>query len=150
MIISASRRTDIPAFFGDWFMNRIRAGYFLQNNSTGVKQQKIISLMPEDVDCFVFWSKYPAPFLKNLEPLDKRGYRYYFQYTLNDYPLCFEPHLPILSERTDVFKRLSEKSARRGLSGATTPSLSAATTPLSTISNVLPVLLSCWRITPKG
>ena len=109
MIISASRRTDIPALFGDWFMHRIRAGYFLENGPMGVKQQKIISLMPEDVDCFVFMTKYPAPFLKNLELLDKRGYRYYFQYTLNDYPLCFEPHLPPLSERTEVFKRLSEK-----------------------------------------
>ena len=109
MIISASRRTDIPAFYGEWFMNRVKAGYFLQVNPMNKKQQKIVSLLPEDVDCFVFWSKNPAPFLKNLSALDEKAYKYYFQYTINDYPLIFEPRLPALTARTEDFKRLSEK-----------------------------------------
>ncbi len=109
MIISASRRTDIPAFYGEWFMNRIKAGYFLRVNPVNRKQQKLISLFPEDVDCFVFWSKDPSPFLKNLEELDERAFKYYFQYTLNDYPLIFEPRLPDLLARTETFKRLSNK-----------------------------------------
>ncbi len=109
MIISASRRTDIPAFYVKWFMNRIRAGYFLRVNPMNTKQQKIISLLPEDVDCFVFWSKYPAPFLECLQILDDMAYRYYFQFTVNDYPLIFEPRLPDITTRTEIFKRLSEK-----------------------------------------
>jgi DNA repair photolyase len=108
MIISASRRSDIPAFYGEWFMNRVKTGYFLRVNPINKKQQKIISLLLEDVDCFVFWSKYPAPFLKNLAALNEWGYKYYFHYTINDYPLIFEPRLPGLEIRTDTFKRLSE------------------------------------------
>ncbi len=109
MIISASRRTDIPAFYGEWFMSRIRAGYFLRVNPINKKQQKAISLLPENVDCFVFWSKNPSPFLKYLGALDQKGYKYYFQYTLNDYPLIFEPRVPDLAARTKTFKQLSDK-----------------------------------------
>jgi len=108
MIISASRRTDIPAFYGEWFMNRVNEGFFLRVNPMNLKQQKIISLRPADVDCFVFWSKNPSPFLKNLKTLDERGYNYYFQFTVNDYPSIFEPRLPAVSVRTEIFKKLSE------------------------------------------
>ncbi len=108
MIISASRRTDIPAFYGEWFMNRVNEGYFLRVNPMNPKQQKIISLRPAEVDCFVFWSKDPSLFLKNLKTLDERGYNYYFQFTVNDYPGIFEPRVPPVSVRTEIFKKLSE------------------------------------------
>ncbi|SES94765.1 DUF1848 domain-containing protein [Paenibacillus sp. NFR01] len=109
MLISASRRTDIPAFFGEWFMGRIRDGYFDRINPFNSHQVKRISLLPDDVDAIVFWTKNPKPFLKHLDELDSRGYRYYFQFTLNDYPPEFEPNLPNISARIDTFKKLSER-----------------------------------------
>ncbi len=108
-IISASRRTDIPAFFADWFMNRIRAGYFHSVNPFNAKQVKVVSLAPQDVDAIVFWTKNPKPLLPHLDELDKRGYRYYFQFTLNPYGEIFEPHVPPLAERIAVFRELSRR-----------------------------------------
>ena len=61
MILSASRRTDIPAFYGDWLMNRLRAGFLLVRNPRNPRQVSRIDLSPENVDCIVFWTKNPAP-----------------------------------------------------------------------------------------
>lgn len=107
MIISASRRTDLPAFYGEWFANRIKAGYFYRINPYNPNQVKGFSLLPEDVDAFVFWTKNPRPFFKQLDLIEARGYHYLFHYTLNDYPSVFEPGVPSLSERIDAFKALS-------------------------------------------
>ncbi|GGG00761.1 DUF1848 domain-containing protein [Paenibacillus aceti] len=109
MIISASRRTDIPAFFGDWFMKRIEAGYFHRVNPFNTKQVSGFSLKPEDVDMIVFWTKNPRPFMRHLATLDAKGYNYYFQFTLNDYPSEFEPNLPTLDSRVEVFQKLSRQ-----------------------------------------
>ncbi|ABB15939.1 DUF1848 domain-containing protein [Carboxydothermus hydrogenoformans] len=108
-IISASRRTDIPAFYGEWFMNRIREGYFIFKNPYNAKQMSKISLRPEDVTAIVFWTKNPAPFMKYLDELQDRGYRFYFQYTLNGYGPEMEPFLPSVEKRIKTFKKLSEK-----------------------------------------
>ncbi|NVN89243.1 MAG: DUF1848 domain-containing protein [Desulfuromonadales bacterium] len=108
-IISVSRRTDIPAFFSEWFMKRIRAGFFHRLNPFNSHQVRRISLEPDNVDAIVFWSKNPQPLLKYLTELDQRGYCYYFQFTLNSYDSCFEPHLPPLEERIDTFRRLSSR-----------------------------------------
>lgn len=109
MIISASRRTDIPAFFGDWFIKRIEEGFFYNINPFNPRQVKGFSLNPEDVDAFVFWTKNPQPFIKHLDYLDQRSYHYYFQYTLNDYPKIFEPHVPPVHERIETFVELSKR-----------------------------------------
>ena len=69
MIISASRRTDIPAFYSQWFFNRIKEGYVLVPNPYHPKMISKISLSPAVVDCFVFWTKNPAPMLNQLEKL---------------------------------------------------------------------------------
>jgi DNA repair photolyase len=106
-IISASRRTDIPSFFPEWFMKRIRAGYFHRLNPFNARQVRRISLKPGDVDAIVFWTKNPQPLLKHLRELDQRGYCYYFQFTLNPYDNRFEPNLPPLEERIDIFRQLS-------------------------------------------
>ena len=106
MIISASRRTDIPALYSKWFMNRIRAGYCRVPNPRNTKQVSRVSLRPSDVEAIVFWSKNPAPLLPHLRELDSSGFRYYFQFSLNDYPWALEPNLPSLSDRTDTFKDL--------------------------------------------
>ncbi|MEN6328496.1 MAG: DUF1848 domain-containing protein [Syntrophomonas sp.] len=107
MIISASRRTDIPAFYAGWLMNRVRAGYCTTMNPYNRKQVSYVSLRPEDVDVIVFWTKHPEPLVKHLKELDARGYRYYFQYTLNGYPRTIEPNLPGLKEEIETFKRLA-------------------------------------------
>ncbi len=108
IIISASRRTDIPAFYGDWFMKRIREGYCTVFNPFNRNQVTNVSLKPNEVDVLVFWTKNPQPFLPYLEELDSLGYRYYFQYTLNGYPIELEPHLPDLRSRIQTFKSLAE------------------------------------------
>jgi hypothetical protein len=86
MIISASRRTDIPAFYARWFINRVRAGFCEVPNPFNRGQVSRISLLPEDVDVIVFWTRNPRPLFPYLDELDRQGYRYYFQYTLLGYP----------------------------------------------------------------
>lgn len=77
-------------------MRRIAEGYFHRVNPFNYKQVTAFSLLPEDVDGMVFWTKNPKPFMRHLSQLDDKGYMYYFQYTLNDYPEIFEPNLPPL------------------------------------------------------
>ncbi|MDI6881090.1 MAG: DUF1848 domain-containing protein [Desulfitobacteriaceae bacterium] len=108
IIISASRRTDIPAFYGDWFMKRIREGYCTVFNPVNRNQVTKVSLKPNEVDVLVFWTKNPQPFLPYLEELDSMGYRYYFQYTLNSYPIELEPHIPDLRSRIQTLQSLAE------------------------------------------
>jgi hypothetical protein len=91
MIISASRRTDIPAFFGEWFMNRIREKEVLVRNPFNPHRITKIPLNRDDIDCIVFWTKNPDQFIKHLAVLDGMGYRYYFQFTLNGYDVPIEP-----------------------------------------------------------
>jgi len=107
MIISASRRTDIPAFYSKWLMNRIRAGYCLVPNPRNLKQVSRVSLHSSDVEAIIFWSKNPAPLLPHLGELDKLGFHYYFQFSLNDYPWALEPNIPSLDDRIATFKDLS-------------------------------------------
>jgi hypothetical protein len=85
MIISASRRTDIPAFFGDWFMDMAGKGEALVRNPVNPNQVSRIALDPDNVECIVFWTKNARNFIHRLDELDRAGYRYYFQYTLNAY-----------------------------------------------------------------
>lgn len=92
MIISASRRTDIPAYFSDWFMNRIHEGYAVVRNPMNPKQLSKVSLSPELVDCIVFWTKNPIPMIPKLDEL--KDYCYYFQFTLTGYDKDIERNLP--------------------------------------------------------
>ncbi len=102
MIISASRRTDIPAYYSDWFLNRLVAGFVKVANPFNPRQVREVSLRPQDVDCFVFWSKNPAPLLQQLGAL--QNYTFYFQFTLNPYDKDVEPGLP---EKSDLLKTFS-------------------------------------------
>ena len=92
MIVSASRRTDIPCWYAEWFMNRVAAGYAMTRNPMNSRQIRRVSLLPGDADCFVFWTKDPGrakaggqSFLDTLPVLDESGYIYYFQFTLTPY-----------------------------------------------------------------
>ncbi len=112
MIISASRRTDIPAFYGEWLMNRLEAGYCEVANPFNPKQVSRVSLVPEDVDALVFWTRYPRTLIDHLEPLRRRGYPSAFLYTLVDYPKDLEPAAPPLESRLEAFRRLVEICGR--------------------------------------
>jgi DNA repair photolyase len=109
VIVSASRRTDLPAFYADWFMKRIRAGFCHVVNPFNPNQRSYVSLNPEDVEIIVFWTRNPHGLLPHLEELDNRGYRYYFLYTLLDYPSLLEPKAPPLLSRLETFKRLADR-----------------------------------------
>lgn len=109
MIISASRRTDIPAFYSDWFMNRLKSGYALVRNPFNPKQVTQIDLSPEIVDCIVFWTKNPRSMMLELDEIDKRRYAYYFQYTLTSYDNALEKRVPAVQASLKTFKELSRK-----------------------------------------
>ena len=107
MIISASRRTDIPAFYSEWFFNRIKEGFVYVQNPINPKQVSKIQLTPEKVDCFVFWTKNAKPMLKRLDELN--DYNYYFQYTITGYQSDVEKSVLNKKEIVNTFKELSKK-----------------------------------------
>ncbi len=109
MIISASRRTDIPALYARWLVNRLRAGFCVVPNPFDARQSTRVSLAPEDVDAIVFWTRNPRPLFRYLDELDGRGYRYYFQYTLMDNPTLLDAHNPLVAAALDTFRRLADR-----------------------------------------
>jgi hypothetical protein len=129
IIISASRATDIPAFYADWLMRRLKAGYVIWHNPFNGKPS-FVSF--EAARLFVFWSKNPRPLMSRLAAFENRHLNYYFQFTLNDYEQeNFEPNLPSLNERIDTFKELSDRIGRERMIWRfdpliVTPRLSAA------------------------
>lgn len=105
VIISASRSTDIPAFYANWFFNRLAKGYCVWINPFN-QQKQYISFSKCKV--IVFWTKNPEPIIPYLHILDEMGIHYYFQVTLNDYVReGLEPNLPSVANRIETFKRLS-------------------------------------------
>jgi hypothetical protein len=115
MIISASRRTDIPAFYSKWFMNRIRDKFALVRNPLFTNRILKVSLNPADVDAIVFWTKNPQPMIKHITELNNLGYFYYFLFTLNPYYKTFEPNIPEQSDLIDSFHQLSSLLGNRRL-----------------------------------
>ncbi len=109
MIISATKRTDIPSFYGQWFVNRLRDGYALIQNPYNFNRYSKVILTPEAVDIIVFWTKNPIPFLKFLPEIDAMGYIYYFQFTLTPYGKETEKGLPDKNELIQTFISLSKK-----------------------------------------
>ncbi len=105
MIISASRRTDIPAFYSGWLLRRLAEGYALVRNPMRPHQVSRVSLLPEAVSGLVLWTKNAAPMLDKLGLL--RPYAYCFQYTLNAYGGDMEPGLPALETRIETFRALA-------------------------------------------
>jgi len=107
VIVSASRSTDIPAFYSDWLMERLERGFVKWTNPfNGVP----LYVSFAKTRLFVFWSKNPKPILNHLNVLDDKGLHYYFQFTLNDYDAeGYEPAVPCVAERVETFIRLSER-----------------------------------------
>ncbi len=109
MILSVSRRTDIPAFYTEWFMERLRQKYVLVRNPFNIHSISRIPLSPENVDAIVFWTKNSKPIHKYLDEIDKLGYKYYFQYTITPYKNDLEEEVQDKKEIVETFKKLSEK-----------------------------------------
>lgn len=111
MIISVSRRTDIPACHADWFFRRLQEGFVLVRHPMNPRRVSRVCLSPEVVDGFVFWTKNPLPMLERLSLL--KAYAYYFQFTLTPYGRDAEPGLP---SKRDVlipaFRKLSSLLGR--------------------------------------
>lgn len=107
MILSVSRRTDIPAFYSEWFFNRLKEGFVYVRNPMNIHQVSRIALSPDVIDCIAFWSKNPKPMLNRLEEL--KDYMYYFQFTINPYDKGLELGVPRKEGIINTFKELSEK-----------------------------------------
>lgn len=107
MIISASRRTDIPAFHSEWFIDRIRNGYVMVRNPVAEDVVYRVDLKPENVDCLSLISKNPKPIEKYLDEL-RESYEILFQITVNPYGIDTEPNVPDMDGVIDSFIRISD------------------------------------------
>lgn len=107
MILSVSRRTDIPAFYSEWFFNRIKEGFVDVRNPMNIHQVSRVRITPDVVDCIVFWTKNPKKMLARLDEL--KDYKYYFQFTINPYDKRIESGVPVKAEIIETFKELSLK-----------------------------------------
>jgi len=110
IVISASRRTDIPAFYMPWFMDRIDKGYFEVVNPYN-RRTSIVPATPAEVHTIVFWSKNFGPFITGRfgEKLKDAGYNLFFNYTINSESRLLEPKLPPLQARMSQLAILSER-----------------------------------------
>ena len=107
VIISASRATDIPAFYADWFFNRLDKDYLTWRNPFNGKESSVSFAKTRFV---VFWSKNPKPLIPFLPILRKKGIGFYIQFTLNDYDAeKLEPGVPTLTERIEIFKTIVDE-----------------------------------------
>lgn len=111
IIISASRSTDIPAFYGDWFISRWEKGYIKWTNPFN-GQPLYVSF--KNARCVVFWTKNPKTFMKHLDWCDKNIPSYYFQFSLNDYDKeKYEAKVPSVESRIKTFKELSQRLGKK-------------------------------------
>lgn len=113
MIISASYKTDIPAFYGDWFRNRLRAGFCKLANPYNRNQRFTISLQRRDVDGFVFWTKNLGPFMDVLDDVHELGFPFIVQYTINDYPRALEARVVDAPRSIQHLRTIAEKFGPR-------------------------------------
>ena len=112
MILSVSRRTDIPNYYSEWFYNRIKEGYLYVRNPMNAHQISKIILSPEVVDCIVFWTKNPEPMFSRLDELD--AYQYYFQFTLTGFGNDIECNVPHKKEHMiPVFQKLAKRIGKQ-------------------------------------
>lgn len=107
MIVSASRRTDLPAYYADWLCRRFSEGYVLVRNPFRPGQVSRLALTEETVDGLVFWTKNPLPLARHLAVF--RPYPYYFQWTLTPYGAPVEPGLPDKRRLVSAFRELAER-----------------------------------------
>ena len=106
MIISASYRTDIPALYGAWFRNRLKAGFASSINPYNGKSYEV-SLDPKKIDGFVFWTRNASSFGPVLADLQKIPLPFIVQYTITGYPRFLDRYVPGAKKMISVFKQIS-------------------------------------------
>jgi len=112
MIISASYKTDIPAFYGEWFMNRLQAGYCKVVNPYN-RQLKHVNLQPDKVDGIVFWTKNIGPFIEHLPEVQRMGFPFVIQHTINSYPRALEKAVIKKETAIEQVRRISDRFGKR-------------------------------------
>ena len=112
-IISASYKTDIPSFYGQWFRNRLSAGFCRMINPFNRKQHRVVSLRRGDVSAFVFWTKNLAPFTDGLQEVSEMGYPFVVQYTINGYPRALENRVVDRAKAIESFVRAAQRYGPR-------------------------------------
>lgn len=138
VIVSASRATDIPALFGDWFIKTLQDGYCVWQNPFSGKQQYVSFFKTRAI---VFWTKNPEPFLNKLETLNTICPNYYFLYSLNDYELeKYEEYIPSLKHRIETFVNLSSLIGRNRVLWRFDPFLLSKDVDLATLHNRIKAL----------
>ncbi|MDR1239339.1 MAG: DUF1848 domain-containing protein [Treponema sp.] len=113
MIVSISRRCDIPRFQFDWFMGRLDAGFVEAVNPFNARQIRRVGLSPAEAEVLVFWTRDPRPLLARTGELNRRGYRFYVMVTLTGYPALLEPHAPDAAAISDAMGELAEQTGPR-------------------------------------
>ena len=109
MIISASYKTDIPAFYGEWFRNRLRAGYCRMVNPYNANQRYLVSLRREDIEGFVFWTKNLTPFEDTLDEVHCQDFPFVVQYTINGYPRALESRVMDPDQSMQTFRAAADR-----------------------------------------
>ncbi|WP_169311844.1 DUF1848 domain-containing protein [Gracilinema caldarium] len=102
-----SRRSDVPRFYWDWFLGELERGETVVVNPFNTRQVKKVSLLSQDVDGFVFWTREPYRIRESAGMLLERGYQFYVMVSLTGYPAIFEPQAPPLDRIIDDLHRLS-------------------------------------------
>ncbi len=129
MIISASYRTDIPAFYGAWFENRLAAGYCLVANPYGGKPYRV-GLERDAVDGLVFWTRNPGPFLPTLARLADTGYPFVVQLTVTGHPRVLESSVPEPARAVGYARRIAGDFGPRALVWRYDPIIQTDSSPL--------------------
>jgi len=128
MIVSASYRTDIPAFYGRWFMNRLDAGGCEVSNPYSGKAHTV-SLRPGELDCLVFWTKNVGPFLGPLQEIHRRGLPFIVHYTVNGYPAALERSVPEAEQSVKLLRQISNSYGARAVVWRYDPIIHSDLTP---------------------
>lgn len=108
MIISASRRTDIPAYYAEWLMRRLRAGFCEVPSPRNPDQVGRVSLLPQDVEALVLWTRNAGPLLPRLAEMERMGHRFYFQYTILANPPELDPGTPPPERSAETVRALAD------------------------------------------
>jgi hypothetical protein len=106
MVLSVSRRTDIPAFYSNWFFQRVKEGFVMTRNPRNIHNISRIPINNDVIDCIVFWTKDPSKMISGLKNLGEIPF--YFQFTLNAYPNGIEKNVPKKKILLGTFKKLSD------------------------------------------
>ncbi len=147
-LISLSRRTDLPAFYGQWVINRLKSGFCLVHQPFRADVIKRVDLRSEAVDGLVFWTRHPPPFVGHLDHIERLGYAYYFQVTLTGMPRLLEPRRPSVEDCLTSFEALAGRIGPPRLMWRFDPILITNLTPPQEVAARFERL--CDRLAPKS